>query len=64
MTQKDFASNLIQIVDNSREFDNKTDEEIIKELVAFMSVLEPKDREKFSKWGFPKEQSTPMDCWK
>jgi hypothetical protein len=63
MTQKEFASQMLQVVDNSREIYGKSDEEIIKELEMFMSVLEPKNRETFSKWGFPEDQSTVTDCW-
>ncbi|MFZ1800661.1 MAG: hypothetical protein WAU24_12420 [Chitinophagaceae bacterium] len=63
MTQKEFASQMLQVVDNSREIDGKSDEEIVKELTMFMSVLEPKNRETFSQWGFPKDKSTVADCW-
>jgi hypothetical protein len=63
MTQKEFASQMLQVVDNSREIDGKSNDEIVNELVMFLSVLEPKNRETFSKWGFPKDQSTVTDCW-
>ena len=63
MTQKEFASQMLQIIDNSREIDGKSDEEIVKELTLFMSVLEPKNRETFSKWGFEKDQTTVENCW-
>lgn len=63
MTQKEFASQMLQIVDNCREIDNKSNEEIVKELSIFLSVLEPKDRKKFSAWGHEKHRSTPKDCW-
>lgn len=48
---------------NSRKIYGKSDKEIVNELVIFMSVLEPKNRETFSKWGFPKDQSNITDCW-
>ncbi len=64
MTRKEFSSQILQIVDNSREIDNLSDEQIVTALSLFMSsVLEPKNRESFAKWGFPKDKSTPNDCW-
>jgi hypothetical protein len=63
MTQKEFASQMLQVVDNGREIYGKSNEEIVKELAMFLSVLEPKNRETFSNWGLPKDHSTVKDCW-
>lgn len=64
MTQKEFANQILQIVDNGRSFDNKSDKEIIKDLVSFLSILEPKDRAVFSRWGKIEHHSTKALCWK
>ena len=31
--------------------------------MAFLELLEPKDKEAFAKWGFPNQQSSVDDCW-
>jgi hypothetical protein len=63
MTQKEFASQLLQVVDNSREFGNKSDAEIIESLNIFLSVLEPKNRIIFSRWGHKSAQVSEEECW-
>jgi len=63
MTQHEFASQMLQIVDNSRNIDGKSNEDIVSELKLFLSVLEPKDRVKFAKWGHPPHQVVESKCW-
>lgn len=63
MKKRTFASQLLQTVDNSRDLDNASDEEIVDTLCELLSTLEPKDKKNFAQWGLPKEQTTPDKCW-
>lgn len=63
MNIKGFAENLMNTVDNSRDYDYATDDQVVEELVKLLELLEPKDRERFCKWGVPKYQVSPEDCW-
>lgn len=58
MTKKEFAKQILETVQN-----NGYVKESIPSIMALLDTLEPKDREKFAKWGFPEQQSTPEKCW-
>ena len=59
MTKKDLAALIIDAVDNAK-FMN---EDPIESVTAYLSTLEPKDKERFAKWGNSKQQSTMEKCW-
>ena len=63
MTKEKFAKTILEIVDNSREIDNKSNDEIVKEIASFLSIVEPKDIERFAIWGMPEDKSTVQKCW-
>jgi len=62
MTKKEFAKQVFQLVKNSIE-EEKSDDEITDDLEIFLDTLEPRDREQFSKWGYPNVQVEPSKCW-
>jgi hypothetical protein len=62
MTQREFSSQLFQVIKNSIE-ENKSEIEIIDDVELFIDILEPKDIEQFCKWGFPTVQVEPSKCW-
>jgi nucleoid DNA-binding protein len=62
MTKQKLAKKIIKIVDNYRFFNN-TDEEIERAIESLFSVLEPKDKVQFAKWGMDSEKSTAEECW-
>jgi hypothetical protein len=63
MTRTDLAKEILATVENlrARSLDNTV---IIEDIRSLLSQLEPKDRERFAKWGYPNQQSTPDECWK
>ncbi|PJA24979.1 MAG: hypothetical protein COX57_05825 [Alphaproteobacteria bacterium CG_4_10_14_0_2_um_filter_63_37] len=63
MNKAEFCRQIVQAVDNCRNLDGMTDEEVAVELQQFLSCLEPKDRENFAQWGYPGCRSTPNECW-
>lgn len=63
MTQKEFCKQIIQMVDNCRDIDGLTDDELAERLTGLLEHLEPRDRVRFAKWGFPEQKSTPKECW-
>ena len=62
MTKREFAKQVFQLVQNSIE-EGKTDSEIIDDVEIFLDTLEPRDREMFSRWGYPEVQVEPSKCW-
>lgn len=58
MTKTEFISQIIQTVENA-----ESNEEAREGVNSLVNLLEPKDRERFAKWGFKKDQSTPEKCW-
>jgi len=58
MTKESLASAIIDSIEN-----HETKDEQIEAVIALLSILEPKDREQFAKWGYPAQQSTPEECW-
>ncbi len=63
MNRSEYASHILQLVDNSRDLDGASDEQVVKEIEGFLEPLEPKDRERFAQWGHAKCQSTADKCW-
>ena len=61
MTKLELAKQLIETITNN--YDMQQDHENETAVMALLDVLEPKDREQFSKWGFPNQQSSVEDCW-
>ena len=62
MTKKEFSKQVFQLVQNSIE-EGKSDDEIIDDLEIFLDTLEPRNREQFSKWGYPNVQTDASKCW-
>ena len=62
MTKKEFAKQVFQLVANSIE-EGKSDDEITDDVEIFLDTLEPRDREQFSKWGYPNVQTDASKCW-
>jgi len=62
MTQQEFSSQILELVDNGR-YCGKPDEEVIGDIMLFLNVLEPRDRKDFSKWGYPPHQVDVDRCW-
>ena len=63
MTKEKFAEQILQTVDNARDFDGHNDKQIVETLARFISVLKPKDLENFAKWGTKDQHSTKDKCW-
>jgi len=63
MTKKEYAKNIVQLIDNSRRIDCMDFDEIVNEVEGFLSVVQPVDRARFSKWGHPEHWSTAVNCW-
>lgn len=55
MTKKELISEIINISKAA------TDQDFSEYLNNTLSLLEPKDRNRFALWG--KEKSTPTECW-
>lgn len=62
MNKKEFAKHIYQLIQNSIE-EEKSDDEIIDDVEILLEVLEPRDREKFSKWGHKNVQVPSSKCW-
>ncbi len=62
MTKGSLARNIVSIVQNGT-FTGDSDKEVTANMEALLDTLEPKDRETFSRWGFPDGISTSEDCW-
>ena len=58
MTKRNLAE---QIFETGYHAENK--KEAVNSIISFLDLLEPKDRQKFSEWGFNKDLSTPEKCW-
>lgn len=58
MNKKELAIQIRQTVENAY---SSTEAE--NDIIDFLDLLEPKDRERFAKWGNKKQQSTIEDCW-
>ena len=56
MTKKELISKIVNISKVA-----KTDEDLRDYLNSALSLLEPKDRNRFALWG--EEKSTPTECW-
>jgi len=62
MTKKEYINQLFQLIKNG--FNNRvSDSDFKNDLESFIDVLEPKDRNIFSKWGYPDVQVSPDKCW-
>ncbi len=62
MTKKEYITQLFQLIQNG--FNNRiSDNDFKDDLESFIDVLEPKDRDRFSKWGYPDVQVSPNECW-
>ena len=61
MTKKELAKQIIETITNNH--DMQQDHENEPAIMAFLELLEPKDKEVFAKWGFPNQQSSVDDCW-
>lgn len=59
MTRKEFTKQLFYLATEG----DKGEEEILEILEIFLDVLEPKDREMFSKWGPAELQVDSDKCW-
>ncbi|SDS12973.1 hypothetical protein SAMN04487764_1521 [Gillisia sp. Hel1_33_143] len=58
MTKRNLAEQILETVYNS---ENK--QEGIDGIISLLDVLEPKNKERFSEWGYPEDKSTPEKCW-
>lgn len=63
MKKKEFAKHLIQTIDNARELDGLSDDQVVEVVECLLGLLEPKDKERFAKWGTPEKQVDIKDCW-
>jgi hypothetical protein len=62
MTKKEFSKQVFELVANAIE-EQQSDNEIIDDLEILLDTLEPRDRESFSKWGYPNAQTDSSKCW-
>jgi hypothetical protein len=63
MTKHEFCKQIVQTVDNCREIDGMTDDEIATAIEGLISTLAPKDMKRFAAWGYPAQVSTVDKCW-
>lgn len=61
MTKKDLAKQIVETVNNCNGAGEPT--LAVEYVIVLLDALEPRDRESFSKWGDPHEQSTEDECW-
>lgn len=61
MTKENLAKQIIDTVNNCNETGEPTI--ALEGVIALLDTLEPRDRERFAKWGYPQEQSTEDECW-
>ena len=69
MTKRDLAKLIIEHIENVRfmkesEFsEDNIKKEQIEGIESLLDTLEPKNRDRFSKWGNHNQQSTAGNCW-
>ena len=63
MTKHELAKTIYEIVDN-QHWMRKSKKTIIESIEILLNDLEPIDKEKFAKYGYPHQISTPENCWK
>lgn len=63
MTKSTLAQLVYEHVDNG-QFMGLDKDEIIDGISSLLDALHPNDIERFAKWGYPAQQSTPEECWK
>lgn len=61
MTKENLAKNIIETVNNCNEAGEPAI--TLEGVIVLLDTLEPRDRERFAKWGQPHEQSTEDECW-
>ncbi len=61
MTKESLSKQIIETVNNYNDEDNPA--MVLEGVISLLNTLEPIDRERFSKWGLPHEQSTEGECW-
>lgn len=61
MTKENLAKQIIETVNNYNDVGEPTI--ALEGVMALLDTLEPRDREKFAKLGYPKDQSTEDECW-
>lgn len=57
MNKRQLARQIVKSVRNATDTKNA-----IESVESFLSVLEPKDREKFASWGYPEDKPTNEEC--
>ena len=62
MYKRRLAEKIIEIIDNFR-FVGDSEQEVLEAVESMLNPLEPKDRERFSKWGMSEDRKEPDDCW-
>jgi hypothetical protein len=61
MTKENLAKQIIETVNNYNDAGEPTI--ALEGVIALLDTLEPRDKERFAKWGQPHEQSTEDECW-
>ncbi len=62
MYKKRLAEKIIEIVDNFRSIGD-SEQEVLEAVESMLNPLEPKDRERFSRWGKSEDRKEPQNCW-
>jgi len=63
MTKYQLAKLIYDIVDNGSYVGYKQND-IIKAVKSILDLLQPKDIEKFAKWGKFDQRTSPSKCWR
>lgn len=61
MTKENLAKQIVETVNNYNDSGEPT--LAMEGVIALLDTLEPRDRERFAKWGQQDEQSTEDECW-
>lgn len=62
MTRIELAKAIIICIDNAR-FIGDSESKIEQIVFDLLGSVEPKDLERFAKWGQPHQQSKSDECW-
>lgn len=58
MTKSEFIEQILQTAENAEDRETARDG-----IDAMLATLVPRDRERFARWGYPKDQTTAGNCW-
>lgn len=61
MTKENLAKQIIETVKHYYEAGEPTI--ALENVISLLDTLEPRDKESFAKWGYPKDRSTEDECW-